>query len=109
MHALEQFRDKQFMNKYSSLFIKIDNEKTSIVFIYIDGVIVTLSDINRKDQVKCFLKSSFEIKDLGILKYFLRNRTCLLPREVGSIPKKICILLRYCICCNYMQHMRTPN
>lgn len=58
-------------NSDSSLSIKIDNEKTTIVLIYVDDIIVTGSDMYHIDQVRSFLKSSFEVKDLGPLEYFL--------------------------------------
>ena len=38
---------------------------------YVDDIVVTGSDIKEIDKFKRFLKSKFEIKDLGLFKYFL--------------------------------------
>lgn len=45
--------------------------KVIILVVYIDNIIVIGDDEDEISILKCFLRTEFEIKDLGLLKYFL--------------------------------------
>jgi Reverse transcriptase (RNA-dependent DNA polymerase) len=55
----------------SSIFIKHLNNKTTIVLVYVDDIIITGNDKEDIENIKNYLKNKFDIKDLGKLKYFL--------------------------------------
>lgn len=54
-----------------SLFIKNQNDKIVIVAVYVDNILVTGDDNEEIQQLKSFLDSTFKIKDLGKLSFFL--------------------------------------
>ena len=47
-----------------------------MILIYVDDIIITGSDKEGIISTKVFLKSTFDIKDLGELKYFLGIEIC---------------------------------
>ncbi|KAL3565808.1 hypothetical protein D5086_033854 [Populus alba] len=55
----------------SSLFISKTTDTFIAVLIYVDDVIITSNTLTTINQVKQFLRTTFLIKDLGNLKYFL--------------------------------------
>jgi Reverse transcriptase (RNA-dependent DNA polymerase) len=55
----------------NSLFTKISNKNIVVVLVYVDDIIITGNDSLEINKVKRDLKYSFDIKDLGKLKYFL--------------------------------------
>jgi len=55
----------------SSLFIRKTTSSFIAVLIYVDDVIITSDTLTTINQVKQFLRTTFPIKDLGKLKYFL--------------------------------------
>ena len=55
----------------SSMFIKINKKSTTIVLVYVDDLIVTGNNEDDIELIKHHLKTKFDIKDLGQLKYFL--------------------------------------
>ena len=55
----------------SSLFTKQDQNGITIVLVYVDDLIITVSDQVEIENIKNNLKQKFDIKDLGNLKYFL--------------------------------------
>jgi Reverse transcriptase (RNA-dependent DNA polymerase) len=74
------------------LFIKNNDNSITIVLVYIDDIITTRNDqgeIKKKSQ----LKEKFDIKDLYLLKYFLRIEIAHLPKRPYYISKKIHIIL----------------
>nr|GEU84284.1 ribonuclease H-like domain-containing protein [Tanacetum cinerariifolium] len=61
------------------------------LLVYVDDIVVTGSDIKQIDDFKQYLKSKFQIKDLGLLKYFLGI-------EVLRNDKGLCLTQRkYCL------------
>ncbi|XP_028795379.1 uncharacterized protein LOC114750906 [Neltuma alba] len=55
-----------------SLFYKTDaNSSFTVIFIYVDDLILAGNDINEIDSIKLKLDQTFTIKDLGELQYFL--------------------------------------
>ncbi|CAM8886635.1 unnamed protein product [Rhodiola kirilowii] len=47
-----------------------------VILVYVDDIIITGSDKARINATKAFLKTVFDIKDLGKLKYFLGIEVC---------------------------------
>ncbi|XP_024457130.2 uncharacterized mitochondrial protein AtMg00810-like [Populus trichocarpa] len=54
-----------------SLFIKNDGTYLTILFIYVDAILITGNNIESIKALKQFLYTRFLIKDLGDLKFFL--------------------------------------
>jgi Reverse transcriptase (RNA-dependent DNA polymerase) len=46
-------------------------ELTILILVYVDDIIITGNNLEKIKKVKTQLKEKFDIKDLGILKYFL--------------------------------------
>ncbi|GJR73436.1 putative reverse transcriptase domain-containing protein [Tanacetum coccineum] len=79
-------------NKYDySLFVKGSGNTFVALHVYVDDIVITGSDIKQIDDFKQYLKSKFQIKDLGLLKYFLGI-------EVLRNNKGVCLTQRkYCL------------
>lgn len=78
---------KQSKSEYS-LFVKNENNHFIGLLVYVDYIVVTGSNLEEVNKVKEFLKTNFQIKDLGELKYFLgievlrnENGICLSQRK----------------------------
>jgi Reverse transcriptase (RNA-dependent DNA polymerase) len=63
--------DFKISNSDHSLFSKKSNDITIIVLVYVDDIIITGNNMEEIKKVKAQLRKKFDIKDLGILKYFL--------------------------------------
>ena len=61
---------------YHTLFTLTTQQGIMAILIYVDDIIITGSDKEGIILTKAFLKSSFDIKDLGELKYFLGIEIC---------------------------------
>ncbi|PNX68811.1 hypothetical protein L195_g056373, partial [Trifolium pratense] len=48
-----------------------DGKNTVIICLYVDDLLITGSKANEVEDMKCKLKSEFEMTDLGKLSYFL--------------------------------------
>ena len=55
----------------SSLFLKKTSTGIVVLLVYVDDILVTGSDIQAIDHLKNLLNSTFKMKDLGQLHYFL--------------------------------------
>ena len=55
----------------NALFIHRTSKGYVILLLYIDDMIITESDLQRIQDLKQFLHQTFEMKDLGLLSYFL--------------------------------------
>lgn len=55
----------------NSLFTYHNSNGIINLLLYIDDMIITGSDCKGIDELKSFLQSSFHMKDLGFLTYFL--------------------------------------
>ena len=63
-----------------TMFTKRLDGKLAILIVYVDDIIVTGSDVKEIETLKNYLSEEFELKDLGVLRYFLgmevaRNKT----------------------------------
>ncbi|KAG8495219.1 hypothetical protein CXB51_012817 [Gossypium anomalum] len=54
-----------------SLFTKKQGDKIVVLLVYVDDLLITGNDIGMIDELKRVLHSSFKMKDLGELKFFL--------------------------------------
>ncbi|GJY81632.1 ribonuclease H-like domain-containing protein [Tanacetum coccineum] len=54
-----------------SLFTKKSDKVFIALLVYVDDIVITGNDLIKIEKFKMFLKSKFQIKDLGKLKYFL--------------------------------------
>jgi hypothetical protein len=59
-----------------SLFTSQSSDGIIVILIYVDDLIITGNDKRGIDSTKTYLKSVFDIKDLGELKYFLGIEVC---------------------------------
>ncbi|GJU59725.1 putative RNA-directed DNA polymerase [Tanacetum coccineum] len=74
-----------------SLFTKADSGMFLALLVYVDDIIITGNSLVHIENFKTFLKSKFQIKDLGKLKYFLGI-------EVVETDKGLCLSQRkYCL------------
>ena len=54
-----------------ALFFKHSGEKVTALLVYVDDIVVTGNDDEEQQTLKGKLAKESEIKDLGVLKYFL--------------------------------------
>ncbi|TXG54083.1 hypothetical protein EZV62_019339 [Acer yangbiense] len=69
--AINKFGFQQSRADYS-LFTKVCGDSFTAILLYVDDMIITRNDPKAINDVKTFLGSCFKLKDLGVLKYFLR-------------------------------------
>nr|GEU33773.1 ribonuclease H-like domain-containing protein [Tanacetum cinerariifolium] len=66
------FDNDKSKSKYDySLFTKKSDNVFIMLLVYVDDIVITGNDMSKTDKFKMVLKSKFQIKDLGKLKYFL--------------------------------------
>ncbi|CAM8882206.1 unnamed protein product [Rhodiola kirilowii] len=68
--ALVAFGFVQSMNDYSLFTLKLQGEFL-VLLVYVDDVVLTGTSSQLIAKVKSFIHDKFQIKDLGLLKYFL--------------------------------------
>ena len=56
-------------------YIKIDVDNIIYLIIYVDDFLIAAKNIKLIDQVANFLRQNFQLKDLGILSYYLGMET----------------------------------
>jgi Reverse transcriptase (RNA-dependent DNA polymerase) len=75
-------------NADHSLFSKRTCDFTIIVLVYIDDIIITGNSMVEIKRVKSRLKEKFDIKDLGVLKYFLGIEAAYSPKGIFLSQRK---------------------
>jgi Reverse transcriptase (RNA-dependent DNA polymerase) len=81
--------DFKINNVNHSLFSKINNGITIIVLVYVDDIIITGNDVTEIKKVKARLRKKFDIKNLGLLKYFLGIEIAHSPKGIFISQRKI--------------------
>lgn len=69
-------------NSDHTQFIKQDGEKSSILLVYVDDMVITGNDGKQITKLKRRLSEEFDIKDLGKLRYFFGVK---FARSKGSL------------------------
>nr|GEV57641.1 ribonuclease H-like domain-containing protein [Tanacetum cinerariifolium] len=88
------FDNDKSKSKYAySLFTKKSNNVFIMLLVYVDDIVITENDVNETDKFKVFLKSKFQIKDLGKLKYFLEIEVLDNKDGICLSQKKYCLEL----------------
>ena len=68
--AVEEFGMQK--SKYDhSVFYRNSNSGIILLVVYMDDIVITMSDFKGISSLKSFLQSQFHTKDLGMLRYFL--------------------------------------
>ncbi|KAJ0825597.1 putative RNA-directed DNA polymerase [Helianthus annuus] len=76
-----------------SLFILNKNDVIVILLVYVDDIVVTGNNPSEIEVVKRCLSDNFQIKDLGLLKYFLGIEVLYLNGSVCLSQRKYCLEL----------------
>lgn len=74
-----------------SLFTNYDGKFISIVLLYVDDIIITSNNQEEIKKVKINLKEKFGIKDLCLLKYFLKIEIAHYSKGLSILQRKICV------------------
>jgi len=74
-----------------SLFIKHTDTSFTMLLVYVDDVIIAGNLLHEFQHIKTILHSSFKIKDLGQLKYFLRLEVAHSSQGISLCQRKYCI------------------
>jgi len=74
-----------------SLFIKNTNTSFTILLVYVDDVIIAGNSMLEFHNIKFILHSTFKIKDLGQLKYFLGLEVAHSSKGISLCQRKYCI------------------
>ena len=71
-----------------TLFIKRYQNRTTALIVYVDDIVMTGDDPEEIQRMKSFLGTEFEVKDLGLLRYFLGIEVCRSKRGVFISQRK---------------------
>ena len=72
-----------------NLYFKVDREKPLILVLYVDDLFLTGAD-PLIHQCKRELAAKFEMKDLGLMHYFLGLEVWQMPGDIFLFSRKIC-------------------
>ena len=87
VHELLSQGFTQSLNDYS-LFLKHNNGLLTLAAVYVDDIILTGNDLPSIHQLKAHLHTTFSIKDLGKMHYFLGIEITYLPTGICMSQKK---------------------
>jgi Reverse transcriptase (RNA-dependent DNA polymerase) len=71
-----------------SLFCKFNNHDITIILVYVDDIIVMENNLDEIRDVKRKLKENFNIKDLGVLKFFIDTEIVYSPKDIFISQRK---------------------
>nr|GEW23667.1 ribonuclease H-like domain-containing protein [Tanacetum cinerariifolium] len=91
-----------------SLFTKNSDNVFIILLVYVDDIVVTENSVNEIENFKQFLKSKFQIKDLGKLKYFLGIEVLDNKDSIYLSQRKYCLELLHEFDLLAAKHVDTP-
>ncbi|GJV20716.1 ribonuclease H-like domain-containing protein, partial [Tanacetum coccineum] len=96
-------------SKYDySLFTKSSDKVFIILLVYVDDIVIAGNDLNEIEKFKQFLKSKFQIKDLGKLKYFLEIEVLDNKDGICLSQRKYCVELLHEFGILATKHVDTP-
>ncbi|GKB94890.1 ribonuclease H-like domain-containing protein, partial [Tanacetum coccineum] len=96
-------------SKYDySLFTKSSDKVFIILLVYVDDIVIAGNDLNEIEKFKQFLKSKFQIKDLGKLKYFLEIEVLDNKDGICLSQRKYCLELLHEFGLLATKHVDTP-
>jgi hypothetical protein len=78
-------------NSDHSLFTKSSSESFTILLVYVDDIILAGNSLSEFQYIKDILHSSFKIKDLGQLKYFLGLEVAHSKQGISLCQRKYCL------------------
>ncbi|GJV62522.1 ribonuclease H-like domain-containing protein [Tanacetum coccineum] len=90
--VLSEFGFKQSFNDHS-LFVKAIGCVFVALLVYVDDIIISGNDTSKIENIKTFLRSKFQIKDLGKLKYILGIEVINSGNDICLTQRKYCIEL----------------
>ena len=74
------------------MFVKHSKKgKIAILILCVDDIILTRDDLVEMERLKKSLASSFEIKDLGTLRYFLGMEVARFKEGFSCVPIQVCL------------------
>ncbi|GKA70124.1 putative RNA-directed DNA polymerase [Tanacetum coccineum] len=91
-----------------SLFTKNSDNVFIILLVYVDDIVVTGTNVNEIEKFKQFLKSKFQIKDLGKLKYFMGIEVLDNKDGICLSQRKYCLELLHEFGLLAAKHVDTP-
>jgi hypothetical protein len=74
-----------------SLFIKKSDTTFTALLVYVDDVILAGNSLSEFQHIKSVLHQSFQIKDLGVLKYFLGLEVSHSTKGIFLCQRKYCL------------------
>ncbi|GKA65245.1 RNA-directed DNA polymerase, eukaryota, reverse transcriptase zinc-binding domain protein [Tanacetum coccineum] len=90
--VLNEYGFVQSVNDHSMLTKSKDN-KIIALLVYVDEFVITGNCVHEIDQFKTYLKSKFNIKDLGSLKYFFGIEVIKTGDDISLSQRKYCLEL----------------
>nr|GEU40912.1 ribonuclease H-like domain-containing protein [Tanacetum cinerariifolium] len=91
-----------------SLFTKNSDYVFIILLVYVDDIVVTGNNVNEIEKFKQFLKSKFQIKDLGKLKYFMGIKVLDNKDGICLSQRNYCLELLHEFGLLVAEHVNTP-
>ncbi|GKD46493.1 ribonuclease H-like domain-containing protein [Tanacetum coccineum] len=76
-----------------SLFTKSKDNKFIALLVYVDDIVITGNYVKEINHFKSYLKSKFNINDLGSLKYFLGIEVIKTGDDINLSQRKYCLEL----------------
>ncbi|GJS89472.1 ribonuclease H-like domain-containing protein [Tanacetum coccineum] len=91
MSLPDGYFDKNDKRSDYSLFNKSDSGMFLALLVYVDDIIITGNSLVHIEEFKLFLKTKFQKKDLGKLKYFLGIEVIETNQGLGLSQRKYCL------------------